>query len=145
MERSRYIGFQSRILRRAGMLSRMGDYSCLFLCLCSIADEWRAERMKSGVDILALAMDARDSGFLDDEWTCRTTDILRLATGVGWKKSEVRRIPSLLPENMYTVEKWFNRRTGLTHFRRRWGDTLDDSVTVREGRLEGYYVFEPED
>lgn len=143
MGRKDYIGLQSRISERAALFRRMGDYSCLFLCLCSIADEYRAGLGTGGVNPLLLALDARDGGHLDDEWTCDTTEILRLATGVRWTKREAENLPAHVPADMYTVEKWRNGRTGLTHFRRRWGDTVRDSVTVREGELVGYYIFEP--
>ena len=144
--RQKYIGLQTRLKERSRMLSCMGDYSCLFLCLCSIAEEWFEELFgdfKKGLtlDMAEFALECREKGYIDDEWTCRTEDILRLATGVAWRKAEVKELPAVVPDEMYTVEKWYNPRTGYTHFRRRWGDTVKDSVTVREGQLVGYYTF----
>ena len=141
--RAKYTGLQTRLRERAGMLARMGDEACLFLCLCSIAEEWFGDFNKSGrsLDIAEFAMRCRDKGYIDDTWTCHTEDILLLATGVSWRKAEVKEIPAVVPDEMYTVEKWFNPRTGYTHFRRRWGDTVKDSVTVREGKFECYYTF----
>ena len=141
--RAKYTGLQTRLRERAGMLASMGDEACLFLCLCSIAEEWFGDFNKSGrsLDIAEFAMRCRDKGYIDDTWTCHTEDILLLATGVSWRKDEVKEIPAVVPDEMYTVEKWFNPRTGYTHFRRRWGDTVKDSVTVREGKFQCYYTF----
>ena len=141
--KEKYIGLQTRLKERSKMLACMGDEACLFLCLCSIAEEWfwdfmHFERM---IDIIRFAEQCRKEGCIDDEWTCQTEKILRQATGLPWKKNEVKELPAVVPDEMYTVEKWFNPRTGKTHFRRRWGDTLENSVTVREGQLVGYYTF----
>lgn len=141
--RVKYTGLQTRFMERAVMLSCMGAESCLFLCLCSIAEEWFGDFNKEerALDIAEFAVRCRDKGYIDDTWTCHTEEILRLATGVAWRKEEVNALPTIVPDEMYTVEKWYNPRTGYTHFRRRWGDTVKDSVTVREGRLAGYYTF----
>lgn len=141
--RVKYTGLQTRFMERAVMLSCMGAESCLFLCLCSIAEEWFGDFNKEerALDIAEFAVRCRDNGFIDDTWTCHTEDILRLATGVAWRKEEVKALPTIVPDEMYTVEKWYNPRTGYTHFRRRWGDTVKDSVTVREGQFVGYYTF----
>lgn len=139
----KYKGLQSLLKKREQMLMFMGDEACLFLCLCSIAEEWYDDFLdhERAVDVVSFAMHCREMGYLDDAWTCYTEDILKLATGRRWKKNEVKKLPAVVPDEMYTVEKWYNPRTGYTHFRRRWGDTLDDSVTVREGQLVGYYTF----
>lgn len=139
----KYIGLQTRFMERAVMLSCMGAESCLFLCLCSIAEEWFGDFNKEerALDIAEFAVRCRDKGYIDDTWTCHTEDILRLATGVAWRKEEVKALPAIVPNEMYTVEKWYNPRTGYTHFRRRWGDTVKDSVTVREGQFVGFYTF----
>lgn len=140
--KEKYIGLQSKLFRYSDMLNAMGDSSCLFLCLCSITEEYFESKAPSKkLDIIEFAVECRKLGFIDDEWTCQTEKILNLATGVKWTKSELKTLPAVIPDEMYTAEKWFNKRTGYTHFRRRWGDTLDDSVTVREGKMVSYYAF----
>ena len=47
----------------------------------------------------------------------------------------------LCPDEMYTVEKWVNLSTGRIHFRRRFVDTLTNSITVAQGKLERYYGY----
>jgi hypothetical protein len=120
----------------------MGSYACLFLSLCSIVEEFfEATEPTKKFDILEAAIKCRENDLIDDEWTCKTVEILNLLTGRNWKRQELKALPEQVPDNMYTVEKWYNKRTGFTHFRRRWGDTLNKSVTVNEGNLLCYYAF----
>ena len=66
---------------------------------------------------------------------------LRDLTGDVWERQEMKSLPAVVPDNMYTVEKWVNPRTGFTHFRRRFMDTVKNSVTVKEGSLICYYGY----
>lgn len=143
LNKEKYIGLQSSLKKRSALLSCMGDYACLFLCMCSIADEFFSEIGSfDQVDIIEFAMKCRAKSLIDDEWTCLDQEkILKEATGVEWVKKEVKSLPKPVPTEMYTVEKWFNARTGFTHFKRRWGDTLENSVTVKEGKIIGYYTY----
>lgn len=142
LPKEKYIGFQSKLAKHALFLQNMGAYSCLFLCLCSITEEYfELHEPERKFDILEAAIRCREKGLIDHEWTCKTVDILNFLTGRRWEKKNMEKLPERIPENMYTVEKWFNERTKYTHFRRRWGDTLDNSVTVKEGVLSCYYVF----
>lgn len=145
--REKYIGWQTVLLKNKELLrkdfSKIGDYGCLFLCLCSIAEEWNeARHNQRRVDVLDLYIKSRNKGFLKDDFLCEDQcAILALATGQEWKKEVFGSLPGSVPWNSYTVEKWHNKRTDFTHFRRRWGDTLASSVTVREGVLQEYYIY----
>ena len=144
MKREKYIGLQSKIFREKKFLGCMGDYSCLFLCLCSIAEEFLDSQhyVDMKVDVLSSALWAKDAGLLGDDWTCRdSVKILEGLTGFRWKREEVKKLPAVLARESFSVEKWYNKKTGFTHFRRRWGDTLDDSKTVKNGVLVCFYVF----
>lgn len=141
--RKKYVGLQSELKRHFKAFKTMGDYSCLFLSVCSIAEEYN-EAAGNGrrLDIAAFAVECFNAGLLKEDWTCGDQErMLNLATGANWKKAEVKSLPAVVPENVYTVEKWHNPRTGYDHFRRRWGDTLESSVTVKEGSLVCYYTY----
>ena len=140
--KEKYIGLQSKLWSHSALLQSMGSYSCLFLSLCSIAEEYLEETGNSKkLDILEAAIGCRERGLIDEEWTCSSVEILDFLTGAKWGRQELKALPEKVPDNMYTVEKWYNKRTGFTHFRRRWGDTLKESVTVKEGKLVCYYAF----
>lgn len=146
MNREKYIGIQTELKKKKSFVACMGDYACLFLCLCSIADEYfEAKGDKKEIDLVEFALKCREKGFISDDWICRTELILNFATGVKWKKKAVKTLPKIISDNMFTVEKWYNKRTGYTHFRRRWGDTLKSSITVKEGILQEYYIFTVQD
>ena len=57
-----------------------------------------------------------------------------------------RPVDAIEPTNcIYYIEKWHNNRTGFDHFRLHDWDSLKNSVTVREGYIEDYRVFEEAD
>ena len=142
--RNKYIGLQSKMKDSAKGFSQLGDYGCLFLCLCSIAEEYNHDsRNGKDFDIMTFWLACRSKGLIGDEFFCKDQErMLELATGVKWRKRAVRGLPEVVKWNEYTVEKWYNPRTKYTHFKRRWGDTLTSSVTVKEGNIKEYYVYE---
>ncbi len=141
--REKYIGLQTKMLKSADDIKQFGDYSCLFLCLCSIAEEYNeSHHSRYRVDILADYLACRSKGYIGDEFFVKdSTAVLEYLTGQKWKREIVESLPEPVPDNMYTVERWYNQKTRYTHFRRRWGDTLVDSNTVRNGKLTNYYLF----
>lgn len=140
--RAKYKGIQSKMKDSAKEFSLLGDYGCLFLCICSIAEEYNQD-FKTGkqLDIMSFWLQCRSKGLIGEEFFCKDqTEMLKLATGVEWSKSVVEQLGTV-KDNQYTVEKWFNKETGFTHFKRRWGDTLRSSRTVNEGNIIEYYVY----
>lgn len=139
----KYIGLQTKMLKSADEIKQFGDYSCLFLCLCSIAEEYNeSHHSRYRVDILADYLACRSKGYIGDEFFVKDSPaVLEYLTGQKWKREIVEKLPEPVPDNMYTVERWYNQKTRYTHFRRRWGDTLVDSNTVRNGKLTNYYLF----
>lgn len=125
--------------RYAGIQSFF-QVSCLFLSLCSIIEQVTEEK----VDVLDMYRYCRTQGYLDDaddltvEGQCRFLGDL---TGKKWVREVMKALPKEVPDEMFTVEKWVNVRTGATHFRRRFVDTLKNSVTVKEGSLTDYYCY----
>lgn len=129
--KNRYEGIQTAF-------TMAGDYACLFLSLLSIAEEYTG----LPVDFLVAYRKCIDLGLIEKDFFCKNQEkILYELTGAKWKKSVLKELPDPVPEGMFTVEKWFNERTGLTHFRRRGFDTLESSVTVKEGYIKEYYCY----
>lgn len=129
--KSRYIGIQTK-------LKSIGDYGCLFLCLCSIIEEVNG----APADILSIIQESMAEGWLADDYTCNDSiAILDRFTGRSFARTVTRTKPVEVKDSQFTVEKWFNPRTGYTHFKRRFVDTLASSVTVREGAIKEYYVY----
>jgi hypothetical protein len=133
--KERYAGIQS-------VFYNANKYSCLFLCLLSIAEEasWQA------VDLIGVYRHCIKKHWIDDDFTClNQTAILEYITGKHWRREVRKSLPDPVPDEMYTVEKWYNPRTGFTHFKRRGFDTLYSSNTVKEGKLKEYYCYIMED
>lgn len=141
--RKKYIGLQSKLLSAKDEISQIGDYGCLYLCLCSIAEEFN-ESQHNGyrVDIIADYIVCRSKGWIGSDFFVKdSVSILNYLTGEKWSRKIVESLPTEMLANTYTVEKWYNPNTKYTHFRRRWGDTLKNSNTVKNGILVGYYCY----
>ena len=133
--KERYKGIQT-------VFKRAGESACLFLSLMSIAEEY------TGLDIdFIWAYDTcRDMNLIKKDFYCMDQEtILRVFTNRIWKKTVLKSLPERVPDNMYTIQKWYNDRTGFTHFRRRGFDTLESSVTVNEGHIVEYYCYTVEE
>lgn len=141
--KGRYEGIQT-------VFEKAGKSACLFLSLLSIAEEYTG----LPVDFIVAYRKCIDLGLIEKDFFCNDQEkILYEFTGAKWEKTVVKElpdtvsenIPSPVPGNMYTVEKWFNERTGFTHFKRRYFDTLESSVTVKEGYIKEYYCYTVEE
>lgn len=129
--KQRYLGIQS-------IFGIANQYACLFLCLLSIAEEQTGHE----VDFIEAYRNSISKGLIKpDFYVNDALGILKMLTKKGWTFTRLMKLPSQVPEKMYTVEKWYNPRTGYTHFKRRGYDTLDASVTVKEGSLIEYYTY----
>ena len=133
--KERYNGIQT-------VFEKAGKSSCLFLSLLSIAEEYTG----LPVDFIVAYRKCIELGLIEKDFFCNDQEkILYELTGTKWKKTVLKELPDPLPENMYTVEKWHNDRTGFIHFKRRGWDTLDSSVTVKEGKIAEYYCYSVEE
>lgn len=129
--KSRYSGVQTR-------LKNISDYGCLFLALCTIIEEVTGKE----ADIIGIIQLSRQKGWLSADYTVEDSiAILNEYTGKSFKREIFETIPDTIRDNEFTIEKWFNPRTGYTHFKRRFVDTLLSSVTVKEGRIKEYYIY----
>lgn len=129
--KSRYTGIQTK-------LSKIGSDGCLFLCLCSIIEEVTG----NPCDIIGMVQECMAKNWLLNDFTVNDSlAILKAYTGKSFRRVEVNKLPEIIRDNEFTVEKWFNLRTGYTHFKRRFTDTLASSVTVKEGSIKEYYIY----
>lgn len=129
--KERYNGIQT-------VFEKAGNYACLFLSLLTIAEEYTG----LPVDFIVAYRKFIEMGLIEKDFYCNDQEkILYTLTGMKWKKTVLKELPNPVPENMYTVEKWHNERTGLTHFKRRGWDTLESSFTTREGNIVEYYCY----
>lgn len=131
---------QSAIVRRyAGVQTFLAE-GCLFLSLCSIAEQV----VNGHIDILSTIQYAKADGWIDsnnDMTKASQCALLSCLTGKQWRREELKALPNPVPDEMYVVEKWVNPDNGFVHFRRRFVDTLAKSITVAQGKLEQYYVY----
>ena len=129
--KERYNGIQT-------VFEKAGESGCLFLSLLSIAEEYTG----LPVDFIVAYRKCIEKGLIKKDFFCNDQEkILYEFTGKKWKKIVLKELPSSVPENMYTIEKWHNDRTGFTHFKRRSFDTLECSITVKEGKILEYYCY----
>lgn len=127
----RYTGIQD-------ILKECGGSGCNFLCLLSIAEEVNG----GPVDLIDAYKKARASNSMDSSfYVYNNLRLLRELTGRNWLRREMSNIDGILSKNEYSIAVYFNPRTGRHHYRRRSFDTLFDSVTVKEGYIEKYYVY----
>lgn len=83
----------------------------------------------------------RSKGWLkEDFFVTDAIKILNFFTQKEWSREEVKTLPEI-KDNQFTEVCYYNQRTGFRHFRRRYFDTLENSVTVNEGRIEKYYIY----
>lgn len=127
----RYEGFQS-------IAKALGSDGCHFLVLCSIIEEYTGNPL----DLIHVIRTCLDKGWITNDFTVLGdgTWILTYFTGAKWTRKEVVKLP-VIRDNDYTEAIWYNPRTGYHHYRRRYFDTLDCSVTVKEGYIEKYYIY----
>lgn len=119
------------------------ESACHFFTLCSIADEYRHNHGLLYIDIIEAGKMLRSKGLLDDEFYVKDdgTKVLSLLTdGKKWSRKDVEKLGTI-NDNDYTEAVYFNPRTQFKHFRRRYFDTLRDSVTVKEGHIIQYRIY----
>lgn len=129
---------QNAIVRRYAGVQTFLTEGCLFLSLCSIAEQVA----NMHVDILSTIQYAKAEGWIDknnDMTEASQCALLGFLTGKKWHREEFTELPNPVPDEMFTVEKWC--RDKVTHFRRRFVDTLTHSMTVAMGKLSGYYGY----
>ena len=135
----RYEGLQT-------LFGTMKDEACHFLVLCSIADEYLLSHGYPAIDLINIIRVSQKRKWITDDFYVQNdgTPILSYLTGRKWTRKEVVKLP-IIRDNDYTEAIWYNPRTTYHHYRRRYFDTLVNSKTVAEGRIEKYYIYTVED
>lgn len=127
MGRQRYRGIQTFL-----------KDGCYFLSLCSIAEDVTGKY----VDIIEAANVALQQGWVDkDAYIKEPLKLLQYLTHSQWQLNIKDKVPEIVADNEWTVLKYYNAKTGYTHFKRRDVDTLTSSKTVIDGKIVGCYVF----
>lgn len=129
--RDRYEGFQD-------VCKALGESGCHFLTLCSIAEE----HLKEPIDFVGLVQVCRSKKWITKDFFVDNdgTPILEYLTGLKWTRKEVVNLP-VINDNDYTEAIYYNPRTKFHHYRRRYFDVKENSVTVAEGHIEKYYIY----
>lgn len=125
----RYDGLQT-------VLEQGGKYGCLFLCLCSVVEEY----IGKPIDLVEAIRISQDRGWLGHDFYCANQlAFLQYYTGTRWIRIETEAEPKL-KVTQFCVERWV--WNGSTHFKRSEYDVYSNSRTVKYGKVERYYVYE---
>lgn len=109
----------------------IGNYGCGFLAMLE-------QFGYDDKDITRLYFECIDNGIIDKD--CYVKSWQKLADYLSKEKYNAVISKNLLPCDFY-LEYWYNPRTGYHHFKLPQWDSLENSVTVREGYLESYRLF----
>lgn len=113
-------------------LEMIGKYGCYFLCLLK-ATGYNEDDIVHFYDVFL------NKGYIDEECTIlKPSDILYDLTGRNFKCVKTTELPK---KYEFAVEYWYNERTKLHHFKLSNWDSIENSVTVREGKIESYRVY----
>lgn len=130
--KKRYSGLQDK-------LRLCGSDGCHFLTLLTIIEEFN----NRPVDLVDAILVSQSKGWFTSDFEGRdATALLRYYTKKEWTRSEfLKKLPATIKENEYTEAVYFNPKTTYQHFRRRGIDTKENSLTVRDGYIQGYYIY----
>ncbi len=129
--RTRYNGIQD-------MFRHINTDGCLFLSLCSIIEEVT----EKPADLIGIIQRSMKEGWLAEDYEVKDSlSLLGEFTGKKWTRREETSLPIVIEAHEFTIEKWFNPRTGFTHFKRRFVDTLFSSATIKFGKIKEYYIY----
>lgn len=121
----------------------LGNYGCYLISIYKAI-------LKTSTDACILARIANDYDYLRDHIIIgNDCEILQPAKiceryGINVTVEKTKKWPS---NALFVVGKWYNKRTGYSHFTLMKGprdveyDPLGDSTTVREGEVESYRAF----
>lgn len=114
------------------LLKNLGTSGCYFLCLCKIAEE----ELHRSVDVVDAAYKALENRWIDEEFfIMNPTAILCYLTGKKWTVTISKEMQSA----DYSVVKYVNGK--YTHFRLEDWDSLENSTSVKCGKIDSYRLF----
>lgn len=115
-------------------LEMIGKYGCYFLCLIHSFDE------KATLDKIVEYYDL----FIKNRWLtkdCEVLDAQGIANKLSGKKVAVVKSKTIDYKANVVIIKWYNPKTGFTHFTTKDFDPLENSKTVAEGYQVDYRMF----
>lgn len=113
-------------------LNHIGDYGCYFLCLLHKAG-FKEDNI---VEIYDYCL---KNNWIDEDCTILRPDDIALYL---FRTNLHCTITEQKPRNcVFYIECWYNKRTGYRHFKLPDWDSLENSVTVKEGYIESYRAY----
>lgn len=136
--------------RYSGFQTLMGHYNkdgCHFTVLLTIIEEKMQEMFPEyKVDFVEAVRQCMSKGWMDKKFFVKDAlAILKFYTGSKWSRRKVEKLPAEIKENEWTECNYYNPKTKREHFRRRSIDSLDNSVTVQNGYIRYYYIYNCEE
>lgn len=114
-------------------LKNIGDYGCGLLCLLRVFGY-------SELEIITKYREVVEAGLMTEDCFCKDWIALANFLCPVPKKWTVEKSKTL-KECTFYLERWYNPRTNLFHFKLKDWDSLENSVTVKEGYIESYRLF----
>lgn len=128
----------NEIKNRWSGLQTIWSSGCYFFALLTIAEESTGKH----IDLIDATRKALEKGYINnDGFVNNPCGLLKYLTGKTFDHDISTKLPAIISDKMYTIEKWVSNKTGKTHFKRRFVDTLLNSKTVAEGNIDCYYIF----
>ena len=127
------------------MISTIGAYCCYALTLCRVAEIVNdlLQIGSLGGVVGAIECGVKDGFIKPDMTVLDGAAFLKRLTGKNWTKTwqGAGYVPK---EGDYLIAEWYNKQTGKTHFTlehpEKW-NSLENSVTVKEGVIRSYRVY----
>lgn len=124
------------------LIKNMYESGCYFLCLVHIAEK---ENTYLAVDVVRFAIECISNGWLKKDFTVVRPDLIlgklleKTVTVTVIDEKDKKSFDKL--SHKAIINCWYNKRTGFTHFNCDDWDSLENSVTVKEGKIASYRVF----
>lgn len=130
-----------------------GSYACYFFCLMKIAEDYTGFQFDINTVIQLCSLHKKSNGvqWLTFNWNDyddkanfdvnSPTDILNLLTGKNWSCERINSPTYKAKKCEYVIQHYTNPETGYGHFNMKDYDPIQNSITVRDGKIDSYRVF----
>jgi hypothetical protein len=128
-------------------IAKVGAEGCYALTLCKIADITEADEWTIGPLLSIIRQNILKGTIASDMTVLDGAAFLSNLTERRWAK-EYKPAGYKPRPGDYLIAEWFNKRTGKTHFTleypEKW-NSLENSVTVKEGAIRSYRLYRTEE
>ena len=132
------------------LLQEAGESGCYAICLVKVAEKFKKKEfdlMKSiqlGIDKKCILYNRNDRNDNDNFFVCNPATFLYYLTGVHWS-CEKKDYPYTAKKGEFLIERWERNKTGVItgHFEMSDFHPIENSLTVKYGRLVSYRVLKP--